>query len=77
MSGICATPGCTNNAFKDASGGIGKYCRKTHKLYATATRLPVLADHLKSTTIDGATEVASYVEGQSNLGTASFAVAAT
>ncbi|KAF9783095.1 hypothetical protein BJ322DRAFT_1008547 [Thelephora terrestris] len=32
MSGICATPGCTDPAFKDANGRIGKYCRKTHKL---------------------------------------------
>lgn len=33
MSGTCATPGCTNNVFKDADGKIGKYCRKTHKLW--------------------------------------------
>jgi len=33
MSGICATPGCTDPAFKGANGKIGQYCRKTHKLW--------------------------------------------
>lgn len=29
--GQCATPGCSKQVFKDASGKASKYCSKTHK----------------------------------------------